>query len=104
MLETSDTWMRESRLRMLDADLHREAETGKPMLFNPGDKVRVVHVGDNAFIKHGWRGVVLDHSYAPWVAFDKQTHLGDPCNPYAIEGWRPGHMDCLEQSQLELAP
>jgi hypothetical protein len=102
MEQIDQDWLREIHIRSLAVDLSWERSAGKTIKFFPGDRVRVVRVGDNRFLKHGWRGVVLDHAYAPWVAFDKMTHLGDPDNPFGIEGWQAEHMDCLSQDQLEL--
>jgi hypothetical protein len=97
-------WLRDIHQRMLAADLEQERETGLRIAFSAGDRVRVVFVGDNLGIKQGWRGTVLDHAYAPWVALDKHTHQGDPANPFGIDGWMPGHMACFTQDQLELIP
>lgn len=102
MEEEDGHWLRDIHQRILESALDQERKTGRRIKFSPGDKVRVINVRDNRFVKHGWRGIVLDHSYAPWVAFEKLTHLGDPANPFGIEGWHPGHMDCLCEDQLEL--
>lgn len=68
--------------------------------FAIGDRVRVMRVGENR-LKCGMRGAVITYDVAPWVAFDKPTHLGDADNPLGIDGWVPGHMDILTEDQLE---
>lgn len=74
--------------------------TGRTPRFAIGDRVRVARVGDN-HLKCGTRGTVVTYDVAPWVAFDKITHLGDSDNPFGIEGWVPDHMDILTEDQLE---
>lgn len=71
--------------------------------FAIGARIRVAHVGDS-FVKHGWYGTVLNYDTTLFVRFDKRVgnEEGDD-NIHGFPGWKPGHMEIVNQDQVELS-
>ena len=89
----------------LDEFVNMLEEVTEELAFNVGDRVRVkVSDPDVNDVDVGQIGTVIERSSAPWVAFDEPTRFDDAVanDLYSkLEGWKPGHMDCLTYHELE---